>query len=278
MSWLSTLFDNNRNFVGNATKNLAPLLALTPAGWLGAGLAGAVGQGIRKGSNLGDIVRSGVDAGSVGGSLQGLAGAGAKAGLMGGEQGALGTMARQGSGVGTMRGMFAPGSQAVGGSAPMPQVPAPMSAPSSAMPVYGTGFGVGISPEAVTSMAPRVGPGIQTGMSTLNPNMAPGLPSLGAIRSTAGTMPSTLANAPAPSWWGGLKNMGATALQQAQDNPLATFSNLASLPYNMKLADATIAQKQAEADEINMTAEQLRQQKANMDALRSALTARYNAR
>ena len=203
---------------------------------------------------------------------------GAKAGLMGGEQGPLGTMAKQGSGAGTMRGMFAPGSQAVGGSAPMPQVPAPMSAPSSAMPVYGTGFGVGISPEAVTSMAPRVGPGIQTGMSTLNPNMAPGLPSLGAIRSTAGTMPSTLANAPAPSWWGGLKNMGATALQQAQDNPLATFSNLASLPYNMKLADATIAQKQAEADEINMTAEQLRQQKANMDALRSALTARYNAR
>ena len=43
MSWLSTLFDNNRNFVGNATKNLAPLLALTPAGWLGAGLAGLGG-------------------------------------------------------------------------------------------------------------------------------------------------------------------------------------------------------------------------------------------
>ena len=188
--------------------------------------------------------------------------------------------------------MFAPGSQAVGGSAPMPQVPAPMSAPSPAMPVYGTGFGVGLppdpvygkglgvsfSPEAVNGMAPMTGPGIQTGMSTLTPSMAPGLPSLGAIRSTAGTMPSTLVNAPAPSWWGGLKNMGATALQQAQDNPLATFSNLASLPYNMKLADATIAQKQAEADEINMTAEQLRQQKANMDALRSALTARYNAR
>lgn len=77
MSWLSVFANNNRNFAGNALKNIAPLAGLIPgvgpyaAMGLGA-LGGAVGQGIRKGSNIGDIVGQGIQSGGQAGAAQGI--------------------------------------------------------------------------------------------------------------------------------------------------------------------------------------------------------------
>lgn len=259
MSWLSSFVNNNRNFAGNALKNVAPLLALTglgsiPAGYLLAGGAGALGQGIKKGSNIGDILHAGVDAGSMGSGLQTGAGMLAKSGLAGGQSAALQQMANQGSGMAGFKNAFAPGSQAVGGSVPMP--------------MYGAGQGVGIDPQSVAGMGG--GPGIQTGMSSLNPAMAPGV---GApIKSAPMFSPAT----PTPSPW--YKQMGENALNKAMQDPLDTFGNIASLPYKTQLNDASVRKLQTGADVDEMTAEQLRQQKANMDALRAAMTARYNNR
>jgi len=262
MSWLSSFVDNNRNFAGNALKNVAPLLALTglgsiPAGYLLAGGAGALGQGIKKGSNIGDILHAGVDAGSIGSGLQGAAQLGANA--IGGETGRqLGQMASHGSGLSAYKGMFAPGSQAAGGSVPMP--------------MYGAGQGVGIDPSGVSGMGglPASGPGIQTGMSSLNPAMTP---SVGAPIKSA-PMFSPAISTPSP-WY---KQIGVNALNSAMADPLATLGNVMSIPEKARLMDANARKLESGADVDAMTAEQLHQQKANMDALRAALTARYNNR
>ena len=77
MSWLSVFANNNRNPIGNALKNIAPLAGFIPgvgpyaAMGLGA-LGGAVGQGIRKGSNIGDIVGQGIQSGGQAGAVQGI--------------------------------------------------------------------------------------------------------------------------------------------------------------------------------------------------------------
>lgn len=65
MSWLSNFWSHNRNFLGNALKNVSPAAFLIPGvGPLAAaGLAGAgsaLGRGIQKGANVGDILRQGV--------------------------------------------------------------------------------------------------------------------------------------------------------------------------------------------------------------------------
>jgi len=65
MSWLSSFWKHNRNFIGNALKNVSPAAFLIPGvGPLAAaGLAGAgsaLGRGIQEGSNFGDIVRQGL--------------------------------------------------------------------------------------------------------------------------------------------------------------------------------------------------------------------------
>lgn len=64
MSWLSSFWNHNRNFLGNAIKNVAPAAFLIPGVGPGAaaalgGLGSALGQGIRKGSNFGDILKAG---------------------------------------------------------------------------------------------------------------------------------------------------------------------------------------------------------------------------
>ena len=65
MSWLSSFWDHNRSFLGNALKNVAPAAFLIPgvgplaaAGIAGAG--SALGRGIQKGANIGDILKQGV--------------------------------------------------------------------------------------------------------------------------------------------------------------------------------------------------------------------------
>jgi hypothetical protein len=75
MSWLSSAWDRNRNFLGNAVKNISPLLAFTPLGPLGAGAAGALGRSMQKGANLGSILKSGVSNAAIGAGAHGLYGA-----------------------------------------------------------------------------------------------------------------------------------------------------------------------------------------------------------
>ena len=262
MSWLSSFVNNNRNFAGNALKNVAPLLALTglgsiPAGYLLAGGAGALGQGIKKGSNIGDILHAGVDAGSMGSGLQTGAGMLAKSGLAGGQSAALQQMANQGSGMAGLKNAFAPGSQAVGGSVPMP--------------MYGAGQGVGIDPQSVAGMGG--GPSIQTGMSSLNPAMAPGV---GA--SMKAPLPSSL-TFPTPSPW--YDRLGTAAKDQFMKDPitgLRVAGGIVGMPGEMRKNDAEAQLLQQQAETQGLTAEQLRQQQASMNALRAAMTARYNNR
>ncbi len=56
--------DRNRNFVGNALKNVAPIAGVLTGGVGGVllgGLGAAAGAGIRKGTNIGNIAKTGVE-------------------------------------------------------------------------------------------------------------------------------------------------------------------------------------------------------------------------
>lgn len=56
--------DRNRNFVGNALKNVAPIAGMLTGGVGGVllgGLGAAAGAGIRKGTNIGNIAKTGVE-------------------------------------------------------------------------------------------------------------------------------------------------------------------------------------------------------------------------
>ena len=253
MSWLSSFVDNNRNFAGNALKNVAPLLALTglgsiPAGYLLAGGAGALGQGIKKGSNIGDILHAGVDAGSIGSGLQTGAGMLAKSGLAGGQTAALQQMANQGSGMAGLKNAFAPGSQTVGGSVPMP--------------MYGAGQGVGIDPQSVAGMGGG-GTAARGGFGIAN-----------QIPDVASQIPDT----PVGPWY---DRLGTAAKDQFMKDPstaLRVAGGIVGLPGEMRKNDAEAQLLQQQAETQGLTAEQLRQQQANMNALRTAMTARYNNR
>ncbi len=78
MSWLSSFINHNRDFAGNALKNVSPLAFLIPgigpAAAAGLGAAGsALGRGIQHGSNLGDIVKQGAQGGAMAyGGAQGM--------------------------------------------------------------------------------------------------------------------------------------------------------------------------------------------------------------
>lgn len=67
MSWVSSFLKHNRDFIGNAMKNIAPIAAFTPLGALGAGAIGALGRGIQHGANLGNIVKTGATDAAIGG-------------------------------------------------------------------------------------------------------------------------------------------------------------------------------------------------------------------
>lgn len=84
--WLNDTVDRNRNFTGNLLKNVAPLAALIPGvGPLASAGIGALGAGIHKGTNLGDIVKQGAVSGAEG------YGAGNVLGAAKGASGVLGT-------------------------------------------------------------------------------------------------------------------------------------------------------------------------------------------
>lgn len=71
----------DKRSVGNLIKNLAPALAFTPVGALGAGIAAGVG-GLARGENLKTAALSGVKNAAIGGGLK--AGAGALRGALNG--------------------------------------------------------------------------------------------------------------------------------------------------------------------------------------------------
>jgi len=78
VSILSQFVKHNRDFAGNALKNIAPLSFLIPGvgplAAAGLGAAGsALGRGIQHGGNLGNILKQGVEGGSMAyGGAQGL--------------------------------------------------------------------------------------------------------------------------------------------------------------------------------------------------------------
>ena len=60
--------DRNRNFVGNALKNIAPVAGILTGGLGGVALGGlgaALGAGIHHGTNIGDIAKTGVENGML---------------------------------------------------------------------------------------------------------------------------------------------------------------------------------------------------------------------
>ena len=273
MSWLSSFVNNNRNFAGNALKNVAPLLALTglgsiPAGYLLAGGAGALGQGIKKGSNFADILHAGVDAGSMGSGLQTGAGMLAKSGLAGGQSAALQQMANQGSGMAGLKNAFAPSSQ-VAGAAPNinpmgmggdigAQYPGQLGDPRMADIAKSAGMGGG--PPGINDIpqiTAKMGrPVLNDALTKYNPN-------------------NPIFDAP---WY---DKLGYNAKNEFMKDPitgLRVAGGIAGLPGDMRKSDAEAQLLQQQADTQELTAEQLRQQKANMDALRTAMTARYNNR
>lgn len=73
MSWVSDLWDRNRNSIGNAVKNISPALAFVPGlGIAGAFAGGALGRAAQKGTNLGDILKSGASNAAIGGGARSL--------------------------------------------------------------------------------------------------------------------------------------------------------------------------------------------------------------
>jgi hypothetical protein len=286
MSWLSSFVNNNRNFAGNALKNVAPLLALTglgsiPAGYLLAGGAGALGQGIKKGSNIGDILHAGVDAGSMGSGLQTGAGMLAKSGLAGGQSAALQQMANQGSGMAGLKNAFAPSSQVAGAA---PNI-GPVGIGGDIGAQYPGQLGDPRMADIAKSAGMGGGPGIQTGMSSLNPAMAPGgindIPQITAgmgrpVLNDALTRYNPNNPVLGASWY---DKLGYNAKDEFMKDPitgLRVAGGIAGLPGDMRKNDAEAKLLQQKAETQGLTAEQLRQQKANMDALRNALTAKYN--
>lgn len=72
MSIISSFWSHNRNFLGNAVKNISPVAAAFIPG-IGPGLAAllagggsALGQGMEKGSNFGDIAKAGLTNAAIG--------------------------------------------------------------------------------------------------------------------------------------------------------------------------------------------------------------------
>ena len=309
MSWLSSFVDNNRNFAGNALKNVAPLLALTglgsiPAGYLLAGGAGALGQGIKKGSNIGDILHAGVDAGSMGSGLQTGAGMLAKSGLAGGQTAALQQMANQGSGMAGLKNAFAPSSQVAGAA---PNIgPVGMGGDIGAQ--YPGQLGDPRMADIAKSAGMGGGPRIQTGMSSLNPAMAPGLGApmetpLHLVRNILATSPTGINDIPQitakmgrpvlndaltkynpnnpvfdASWYDKLGYNAKDQFMKDTITGLRVAGGIVGMPGEMRKNDAEAQLLQQQAETQGLTAEQLRQQQASMNALRAAMTARYNNR
>lgn len=72
------IWDRNRNFVGNALKNAAPIAGILTGGLGGVALGGlgaALGSGIHHGTNIGDIAKTGVENGMLTSGGQNLASA-----------------------------------------------------------------------------------------------------------------------------------------------------------------------------------------------------------
>ena len=74
MNWLSSAWSRNRDWLGNAAKNISPFLALTPLGLPAAFGAAALGRGVQHGATLGNVLKSGAGNAAIGAGLQGGAG------------------------------------------------------------------------------------------------------------------------------------------------------------------------------------------------------------
>jgi hypothetical protein len=114
--------------------------------------------------------------------------------------------------------------------------------------------------------------------------MAPGLPDISRLApATAFAIPNAAlqatqtfrnGNVSGLPWY---KQLGASAMNDPI-TALRVTGGIAGLPGEMRKNDAEAELLKQQAEAAGMTVDQMRQQKANMDALRNALTARYNAR
>lgn len=174
MSWLSSLADNldvhiDSHTLGNLAKNLAPAVAFTPLGVLGAGALAAGGE-FARGGNVKSALTSGLENAGIGGGLAAAAG-----GL------GIGSGARIGFGIG----------QGAAGGAGAASTAAPSA---SVAPAAGSGFdesavtGLNASSGGLATTGQSVGsrlaalPGQALSFAEAHPNAAAGtLQGIGAI-------------------------------------------------------------------------------------------------
>lgn len=138
--WLSAAWDRNRDFAGNALKNISPALSFVPGLGIPASFAaGALGKGIQHGSNLGDILKSGASNAAIGGGARSL---------VNGAQALAGRPASSAA--------FAPSSGVEGGGLPMP--PPPITTPARGLSDVAQGIG-GFAKDNATVLG-QVGSGV----------------------------------------------------------------------------------------------------------------------
>lgn len=241
MSWLSSFVNNNRNFAGNLAKNVAPALSFVPGvGWLGAAAIGALGQGVQKGSNIGDIAKAGLSAGSIGAGLQGAAQAATGAGYLGGTQGALAAGANQGAGAlgGTLRNAFG-----------------------------GTGTAGTMGTAGVT--APTMGSTDNIARMVMGPDGR----YVSELVDNGGMMNNLFSGVTKAAKGAGSfakKSLG-TMWEKDPATTLKALQGIASIPAINRQSDAEAQLLQQQADTQGLTAEQLRRQQAQLAALRASM-------
>lgn len=251
MSWLShatgvhisphgTRFNGGefRSGLGNLVKNVSPLLAFTPLGALGAGVAGGVG-GLIRGEGVGRA------------ALSGLSNAGIGAGAR--------------TGVNALRGAFGGGAGASAAAPPMgggavPSAPVPGGGPG----LFGNA-GAGITPgSGAGGLPPLQGLGASS-----TPDLTQSLARSAA--NVAGNQPSGLAKVGA-SLGSGLSGVGSFI----QHNPTAIgmglqgAGHIATAGSQNRLANLQAQQMQADLEEQ-------RRRQQSLDPLRQALMGMFTS-
>lgn len=240
MSWISQFVNHNRDWAGNALKNIAPAAFLIPG--LGplaaAGIAGAgsaLGRGIQHGANLGNIARQGATGAAI---------SSAGSGAMGLLHGALG-----GGAAGATSGAATGGVQGVSGVASPGQLSGALDA---AKAVPGP-LSVGLTPSSAVGAS-----GI--------PGMSPLVAGQGGVPSAIGAYGGYTPSVGGASLGGAARGIGSFA----KDNPSAIGMGLQGLGH-LATAGPENRLTNARAAQTEWETEQERQRQIALEPLRRAL-------